>query len=633
MVIVLDRAISPTDKRHVEAYLIAKGFTVREFGNEQGPVLGAAGVDTIDSREIEMLPGVSRVVPVDSPYKLASREMHKQDSVIEIGNVKIGAGRIVVIAGPCSVEGREQIQEAAHAVRAAGAVMLRGGAFKPRTSPYSFQGLGESGLRYLKEAGEATGMPIVTEIVSPQHVEMMRDYVDMFQIGARNMQNFELLKQVGALSMPVLLKRGPAATIEEWLMAAEHLLAAGARDVVLCERGIRTFETATRFTLDISSIPVVKQLSHLPIIADPSHATGLRDKVPPVALAAIAAGADGLIVEAHPHPEQALSDGPQTLYIGQLERLLRDIETLSMVVEKELLKLPDKQESRPAFAGSSGEGLRVTFQGERGAYSEMALRRYFQSEQLNVHPQANFRAVFESVLAAEARYGILPIENSLSGSIHENYDLLIQYPDIRICGEIRIRIIHSLIGMPDARLEDIRTVYSHPQGLSQCGHFLDSLPDVEQAPFYDTAGAVKHIAQLAKPDCAAIANSEAAEIYGMQVLREGIETSPNNYTRFVIVARTENAPTDKSDTDKSDTAMLALSIPDRAGALSACMELFARRNLNLTKIESRPILGQPWRYLFYLDIDVPASTTAFQQALEELYTTAENVRVLGMYRK
>ncbi|MCG8478932.1 MAG: 3-deoxy-7-phosphoheptulonate synthase, partial [Spirochaetales bacterium] len=302
MVVVLEHDITERDKTALRAFLEGRGFRVREVVGETETILGAVGSGPIDVREVELLPGVAKVVPITKPYKLASREFRREDSVFPIGPIKVGGNRLVVIAGPCAVESRELIAETADIVASSGGVMLRGGAYKPRTSPYSFQGLGEEGLRYLKEAGERYGLPVISEIVSPTHVEHMREYVDVFQIGARNMQNFELLKTVGAQSRPVMLKRGLAATIEEWLMAAEYLLAHGAEDVILCERGIRTFETYTRNSLDISSIPVVKKLSHLPVLVDPSHATGLREQVSPVGLGAIAAGADGLIVEVHPDP-------------------------------------------------------------------------------------------------------------------------------------------------------------------------------------------------------------------------------------------------------------------------------------------------------------------------------------------
>jgi 3-deoxy-7-phosphoheptulonate synthase len=314
VIIVLERDIRPADKQALIAFLENKGFRLREIQGEQETVLGAVGIVPIDVRQVELLPGVARVIPITQPFKLASREFRKEDTSIPVGPVKVGGPRIVVIAGPCAVESREHILEVARIVRDSGAVMLRGGAYKPRTSPYAFQGLGEEGLRFLKAAGEATGLPVVSEIVSPEHADMFRELVDVLQVGARNMQNFELLKRVGALGKPVLLKRGPAATIQDLLMSAEYLLAHGTEAVMLCERGIRTFETYTRNTLDLSAIPVVKKLSHLPILVDPSHGTGIREWVLPMALASVAAGADGLIVEVHPDPQAALSDGPQSLY-------------------------------------------------------------------------------------------------------------------------------------------------------------------------------------------------------------------------------------------------------------------------------------------------------------------------------
>jgi prephenate dehydratase len=473
-------------------------------------------------------------------------------------------------------------------------------------------------------------MPVVSEIVSPLHVDMMGQYVDMFQVGARNMQNFELLKAVGASGLPVMLKRGLAATIEEWLMAAEYLLAHGAEDVVLCERGIRTFETYTRNSLDISSIPVVKKLSHLPVIVDPSHATGIRAKVPPVARAAVAAGADGLIMEVHPDPEHALSDGPQSLYPEEFEKLMRDIEALSPVVEKEVIRLPQPTEVTASFARTAEptEGtLDVAFQGEHGAYSEMALLRYFQSDRINPIPSHSFRHVFRAVLEGSALYGIVPLENSLAGSIHENYDLFLQYPDIRICGETQIRIIHSLIGLPGATFDDITHVYSHPQGLAQCAEFLDRFPHWEQVPFYDTAGSVAHIASLNDRRAAAIANSEAARVHGMAVLREGTETNPQNYTRFAILAREDNAAI-----AHPQKASIVFATADKPGALSSVMQHFAQNDLNLKKIESRPILGKPWSYMFYLDIDIEGKQELFEQTLDSLGDNVEDLRTLGTYR-
>ena len=361
MIVVLKSGISEPDKARVSTFLTEKGFRVREMVGDNETVIAAVGSISMDSRAVELLPGVDRVIPISKPFKMASREFHPEDSVVSVGPVKIGGSRIVTIAGPCAVESRQQILDVAWAVREAGAMMLRGGAYKPRTSPYSFQGLGVEGLEYLKAAGEATGLPVVSEVVSPNDVEVMSRYVDAFQIGARNMQNFELLKAVGAISMPVILKRGLAATIEEWLMAAEYLLASGTEDVILCERGIRTFGRATRNTLDISAIPVVRELSHLPVIVDPSHATGIRDKVPPMALASIAAGAHGLIVEVHTNPDESVSDGPQSLWPQQFEKLLRDVEALCPTVDREMARLPERHQMevlKSHLEGAPGEGSR-----------------------------------------------------------------------------------------------------------------------------------------------------------------------------------------------------------------------------------------------------------------------------------
>ena len=636
MVIVLKHGVSEKDKQDLRGFLELRGFQVREIVGEEETIFGAVGLVPMDVREVEILPAVDRAIPITKPYKLASREMKKEDTIVPVGGVKVGGMRIVAIAGPCAVESKEQIEESARLVRESGAVMLRGGAFKPRTSPYAFQGLGEKGLQLLKDAGEKEGLPVVSEIVGTDYADMMKDYVDAFQIGARNMQNFELLKRVGGLGRPVILKRGFAATIEDWLMAAEYVLAHGTDQVILCERGIRTFETYTRNTLDISAIPVVKKLSHLPIIVDPSHATGIRNKVPPMALAAIAAGADGILVEVHPEPEKAASDGPQSLYPDQFEKLMRDIEVLSPVVGKEVARLP-RPKGSSQLGGSSTRATHptapnlaedvVAFQGEPGAFSELALKRYFQNETMQSVPCESFRCVFESVLAGQTRFGIIPIENSLAGSIHENYDLLLQYPDINIIGEKKIRIIHNLIGFSDVAISDLKAVYSHPQGLAQCAKFLDGYPEIQRVPFYDTAGSVAHIAKEKKTDCAAIASGEAAKVYGLDILKEGIETNPRNYTRFFVIAREE----EKDEAD-ADMASIVFSTPDKPGALFHCLQILADEELNMKKLESRPIAGKPWEYMFYVDLQLPSDPAGFEPALERFRGATENFRLLGIFR-
>jgi 3-deoxy-7-phosphoheptulonate synthase len=279
---------------------------------------------------------VEQVIPVSKPYKLASREFHPQDTLVKINGLTIGSNEIVVMAGPCAIESEEQVLATAQAVKAAGATVLRGGAFKPRTSPYQFRGLGDSGLKMLAQAGKETQMPLITEVMAPEHVDLVASYVDILQIGARNMQNFVLLDEVGKTKKPVLLKRGLSSNFQEWLLAAEYIMAQGNEQIILCERGIRTFETYTRNTMDISAIPIIEKVSHLPIIADPSHATGKWYLVIPLALAAVAAGADGLLIEVHPNPDLALADGPQSLTFDNFRLLMSQLVPIAKAMHRKL---------------------------------------------------------------------------------------------------------------------------------------------------------------------------------------------------------------------------------------------------------------------------------------------------------
>ena len=333
MVVVMEVGASEAQIELVIARLNDHGFDVHRSSGSQRTVLGAVGVHPeFDPRHIQLLEGVSDVPRVSEPYKFASRAWKSEPTEAKVGNVVIGGQKVVVMAGPCSVENEEQIHASAEAVAAAGATILRGGAFKPRSSPYSFQGLGEEGMIMMREAADANGLAVVTELIDPGHVDLMAKYADMVQIGARNMQNFPLLRVAGQLGLPVLLKRGLSATIHEWLMSAEYILAENNPDVVLCERGIRTFETMTRNTLDLSAVPVVKARSHLPVIVDPSHGTGIRNKVLPMARAGVAAGADGLMIEVHPDPEAALSDGPQSLRFAQFEELMGQVRDIAAAI-------------------------------------------------------------------------------------------------------------------------------------------------------------------------------------------------------------------------------------------------------------------------------------------------------------
>src|ERR1700730_11953948 len=336
MVVVMEGRASQAQIELVVARLVEMGMDVHRSTGVTRTVLGAVGQGRPDAGLIEMLDGVHEVVRISEPYKLAGRPFKPDNTVVTVGDIRIGGDEVIVMAGPCSAENETQVRTTASAVRRAGAKIFRGGAFKPRSSPYSFQGLGEEGLRLLRDAASAESLALVTEVMDLSQIEVIEKYTDIFQVGARNMQNFTLLRELGHVRKPVLLKRGISATIEEWLLSAEYILSGGNPDVILCERGIRTFETATRNTLDISAIPIVKKLSHLPIVVDPSHGTGRRDKVAPLVRAAVAAGADGIIVEVHPNADKAASDAAQTLYPDQLDKLMADLRVIAKAVGRTL---------------------------------------------------------------------------------------------------------------------------------------------------------------------------------------------------------------------------------------------------------------------------------------------------------
>ena len=335
MVVVMEVGASENQIEAVIEQLNNHGFDVHRSSGSRQTVLGAIGVrPEFDQRHIRLLDGVAEVHRVTEPYKFASRAWKKDNTIVTVKGVDIGGEEIVVMAGPCAIEDEEQIEKTAAHVAKNGATFLRGGAFKPRSSPYSFQGLGLPGLKMMRGAADRHGLRVITEAMDISQIEVVYEYADIIQIGARNMQNFPLLKELGKIDKPVLLKRGLMATIEEWLMSAEYVMAEGNLDVVLCERGIRTFEPSTRNTLDLSAIPVVKAKSHLPVIVDPSHGIGIRNKVVPMARAAIAAGADGLLIETHPDPESAKSDGPQSLYFDQYSELMRQIRLIARAVDR-----------------------------------------------------------------------------------------------------------------------------------------------------------------------------------------------------------------------------------------------------------------------------------------------------------
>ena len=335
MVVILKNNATDEQIKDVVKHLEDYGFQIHESRGVQKTIIGAIGVKPgFDIRKVKILDGVSDVYRVTAPYKLASRSFKEENTIIKINDVEIGGDEIILMAGPCSIESEDQIFRLAKVVAESGSKILRGGAFKPRTSPYSFQGMGEEGLRLMRNAADEYGLLVITEVMQIDQIPLIEKYTDIFQIGARNMQNFSLLKELGNTQKAVMIKRGLAATIEDWLMAAEYVLASGNPNVMLCERGIRTFETYTRNTFDLSAIPVVHKLSHLPVVADPSHATGLRDQVPPMARAAVAAGADSLMIEIHDNPEEAFSDGPQALLPKEYIELVQELRVIATAISR-----------------------------------------------------------------------------------------------------------------------------------------------------------------------------------------------------------------------------------------------------------------------------------------------------------
>ncbi len=625
MLIVLEPDATPQQKNKILSILREAGCIFRELYDAGQHVIGTTSNAGKPESFFASLPGVAKIVPLKTAYKLASRQMHPDGTRVNVGDVVVGGDRLVVIAGPCAVENREQVMAIAREVRRYGAVIFRGGAFKPRTSPYSFQGLGEEGLKLLAEVRETYGMPVVTEITSPSQADLVMKYVDILQVGARNMQNFELLKCVGRLGKPVILKRGLSATIEEWLMSAEYILSEGNDQVILCERGIRTFEPYTRNTLDLSAIPVIKNLTHLPVIIDPSHATGIREKVSPMARAAVAAGADGLMIEVHHDPDHALSDGAQSLYPEQFGRLMRDIYVIAPVVEKQLdFGYLDKAKAVGKMAkAAGGKARQAAFLGEVGSFSYKACRQFF-GDQVEPYPVETFRDLFDAVAGGAVDFGIVPLENSLAGSVHENYDLLLEF-DLKIVGEILLRVEHNLIGLPGAKVGDIRHVYSHPQVFSQCRRFLDSHSEWELHFMPDTARAVLHVKEAGDKSAAAIAGKDAADIHGMQIIEASIETNPRNYTRFVVIG---TEPIEDCTKRKSS---LIYSTGNRPGALFATLQIFAKHGINLVKLESRPIHGKPWEYMFYVDLEGDVTSREFAPVIDELKKNTEYFKILGSY--
>ena len=405
-------------------------------------------------------------------------------------------------------------------------------------------------------------------------------------------------------------------------MSAEYIAAGGNTNVILCERGIRTFEPYTRNTLDLSAIPVLKKLTHLPIIIDPSHATGIREKVAPMARAAVAAGADALMIEVHNNPDQALSDGPQSLYPEQFGNLTRDIYVIAPVVGKQMDF--DYLKKSEVIAGlGSGTSKTAAFIGENGAYSHKASLAYFGDDVTSV-PMKTFRDIFTAVENGSVEYGVIPVENSLSGSIHENYDLLQEY-DLKIIGEVTIRIKHALITHPDVDPKDVSRILAPAHAFTQCRNYMEQYAHAELVPVKAAASAVRHIKDSGDRTMAAIGSAMAADIFDLEVKAQSIEDNPRNYTRFAVIAKAYKGQKKVSKTS------LIFATGNQPGALFEVMKIFSEHQINLVKLESRPILGKPWEYMFYADLEADILSESLTLVMDELKAKSEYLRILGRY--
>ncbi|MCK5529073.1 MAG: 3-deoxy-7-phosphoheptulonate synthase [Kiritimatiellae bacterium] len=624
MIIKLNKNISDSQKEQIHSALKVEGVAFSEISPSDGDIIIAKGRAGLGTNFLNDLAGIEELTPDKTSFKLVSRENHPEDTLVKVGPVTIGGERIVVISGPCAVESHEQTLSIAKEIKKYGATILRGGAFKPRSSPYSFQGLEEDGLKILADVREETGMPIATEMTAPSQADMMMKYVDMIQIGARNMQNFELLKCVGALNKPVMLKRGLSATIEEWLMSAEYIMAGGNTQVVICERGIRTYEPYTRNTLDLSAIPIVKNLTHLPILIDPSHATGIREKVAPMARAAIAAGADALMIEVHNNPAQAASDGAQSLFPEQFGKLMRDIYVIAPVVNKQVdFGYLEKSDVIDSTDKSDGQKLKAVFQGAMGAPDHKASRQYF-GEDVELSPLNSTRQVIEHVTDGKSDYGLIPLEHSMSGSVHENYDLVIENK-LHIIGEITLRIEYALAAAKGVTSAQITSVTSSPTAFHHCDKYMETRNDWQLLYAQDTATAANQVEQCKDKTSATITTKEAADMYGLEIIEEGIETSPRNYTRFAVIAKEQQSHGPKKKSS------IIYQTPDKPGALLKTLSIFAEHNVNLLKLESRPVDGRPWEYMFYVDIEAAADDDSFSPVLDALKEHTDYLHILGVY--
>lgn len=625
MVIVVKTNLKDQAVKNLVEWVEAKNISVKATEGENSTILGLIGDTTqVDIDAVKSFDVVQDVFRVQEPYKQASRKFKPTDTVVEVGGVRIGGGNFQVIAGPCSVESETQILDIANRVHRSGARLLRGGAFKPRTSPYAFQGLQAGGIELLKKAKAKTGMPIVSEIMSIEHLPLFQD-VDIIQVGARNMQNFELLKALGKIDKAILLKRGLSSTIDELLMSAEYILAGGNARVILCERGIRTFETATRNTLDISAVAVLKKRTHLPVVIDPSHSGGYSEYVESLSMAATAIGADGLIVEVHNDPKNALCDGAQSLTCEAFDVLMQKVNPLRTFVGKlnvenaagdsEFLNDVLASVERP----KNRKGICAVCSGVAGGYSHAAAKQLFDK----VDFKDTFADVFEAVESGAYPYGVVPIENTVAGSVVEVYDLLSKF-GLHIVDETVLKIQHCLLAKEKLPLSAVKRVYSHPQALYQCREFLSRL-GVETVEMTNTAKAAQQVAESSNRGDCAIAAGCNAKNYALVKIADNIAGSERNYTRFITLSR------DMEVCERADKTTMLITLQHKQNSLLNLLTLLSNENINMLKLESRPIVGSPFEMMFFIAIEGSIENENVKRMLQKVGNVTDNVKVLGSY--
>jgi 3-deoxy-7-phosphoheptulonate synthase len=627
MLIILSSESSPADLQNIESTLSKRQIDYR-LGEQEGIFQITILSDNAPTpAEASSWAGVQQVLPLQKPYKLASREQMKSSSEVTLmrGSV-IGGQRITFVASlPLMDQDLSQLELYIAQLKALGIRTLSLGLKRERSSPYTFSGYGGQLFEGLKALSALKEIDLIIPVHNREEARLWEPLASGFLVPAQHMANQTLLEALAELPQAVFLTRDPGANLEEWLLAAERLLYQGKERVVLVEEGEGRRRSEELSHFDLAALLQAQELTHLPVMVHPGYGFLSSERIVKGALSIATAGVSGLIVDILPKDYPEIYGSGHSLDWEQAELLIGQLVEVSRLMRKEFYRKRFLNQQPITETQNLGE-VKVAFQGEMGAYSEQAVYSKFSRQKTKLLPKKFFRDVFQAVLDGEVDYGVLPFENTLGGSVHENYDLILEYPDLTFVGETQIRIEHNLIGLPGAEIADIQRVYSHPQGLAQSVEFLENYPDWEHVPYYDTAGSVAHVKKTGNKALAAIASSEAARVYGMKILCSGVETNHQNFTRFFILA-----PKGETSLGPETKASLVFNTANSPGALSQCLSILSANALNMKKLESRPIPGKPWVYMFYVDVDLPEDRSVFEKAVEELKVATGDFRVLGVY--